>query len=110
MVMQRWRGAGSAPRSGSAPKVRFLRLSAHEPPLLGHHDRVTYAVTVDVELPKGAPELDVLQREGVAFLLRRGLDSIAAIEGPDGMEVDLLDDLIAVHPQGALLKLFVDAP
>jgi len=71
---------------------------------------VTYAVTVDVDLPKGAPELDVLQREGVVFLLRKGLDSIAAIEGPDGMEVDLVDDLIAVHPGGALLKLFVDAP
>ncbi|WP_406440149.1 hypothetical protein OHB14_15175 [Streptomyces sp. NBC_01613] len=71
---------------------------------------MTYAVTVDVELPKGAPELDVLQREGVAFLLRKGLDSIAAIEGPDGMEVDLVDDVIAVHPGGALLKLFIDAP
>jgi hypothetical protein len=65
---------------------------------------------VDVELPKGARELDVLQREGVAYLLRKGLDSIAAIEGPDGMEVDLVDDVIAVHPEGALLKLFVDAP
>ncbi|GAA3810190.1 hypothetical protein GCM10022403_050080 [Streptomyces coacervatus] len=71
---------------------------------------MTYAVTVDVDLPKGAPELDVLQREGVVFLLRKGLDSIAAIEGPDGMEVDLVDDVIAVHPAGILLKLFVDAP
>lgn len=71
---------------------------------------MTYAVTVDVELPEGATELDVLQREGVIFLLRKGLDSIAAIEGPDGMEVDLVDDIIAVHPKGALLKLYVDAP
>ncbi|MCX4885649.1 MULTISPECIES: hypothetical protein [unclassified Streptomyces] len=71
---------------------------------------MTYAVTVDMDLPKGAPELDVLQREGVVFLLRKGLDSIAAIEGPDGMEVDLVDDVIAVHPGGALLKLFIDAP
>jgi hypothetical protein len=71
---------------------------------------VTYAVTVDVELPEGGPELDVLQREGVVFLLRKGLDSIAAIEGPDGMEVDLVDDVITVHRQGARLKLYVDAP
>jgi len=71
---------------------------------------VTYAVTVDVGLPVGAPELDALQREGVVLLLRRGLDSIEGIEGPDGMEVDLLDDVVAVYPGGALLKLFVDAP
>ncbi|MFC8516241.1 hypothetical protein [Streptomyces sp. NPDC057257] len=71
---------------------------------------MTYAVTVDVQLPAGSPELDALQREGVAFLLRKGLDSVEAIEGPDGMEVGLTDDLIAVHPGGAILKLFVDAP
>jgi hypothetical protein len=65
---------------------------------------------VDVHLARGAQELDALQREGVVFLLRKGLDSIEAIEGPDGMQVDLTDDLIAVHPEGALLKLFVDAP
>src|SRR5213596_3032555 len=89
---------------------RFLQVPAPGKPPLRQHDRVTYAVTVDVDLPKGAPELDVLQREGVGFLLRKGLDSIAAIEGPDGMEVDLVDDAIAVHPAGVLLKLFIDAP
>lgn len=71
---------------------------------------MTYAVTVDVGLPEGASELDALQREGVVLLLRRGLDSIEGIEGPDGMEVELLDDVVAVYPGGALLKLFVDAP
>ncbi len=91
-------------------RTGFLQVPAPGKPPLRHHDRVTYAVTVDVDLPKGAPELDVLQREGVGFLLRKGLDSIAAIEGPDGMEVDLVDDVIAVHPTGVLLKLFVDAP
>jgi len=48
----------------------FLPVPAPGKPPLRHHDRVTYAVTVDVDLPKGAPELDVLQREGVGFLLR----------------------------------------
>ncbi|MDT3397635.1 hypothetical protein RKE29_13395 [Streptomyces sp. B1866] len=71
---------------------------------------MTYPVTVDLCLPESAPELDALQREGVIFLLRKGLDSIDAVEGPDGMEVEFLDDAIAVHPGGALLRLFVDAP
>ncbi|MGW4491333.1 hypothetical protein [Streptomyces sp. NPDC004376] len=71
---------------------------------------MTYVVTVTMTPPEGTPDLDALQREGVLFLLRRGFDSLEAIEGPDGMEVDLMDDLIAVHPGGALLKLFVDAP
>ena len=67
-------------------------------------------VTVAMALPKGAGELDVLQREGVVFLLRKGFDSLEAIEGPDGMEIELMDDVIAAHPGGVLLKLFVDAP
>ncbi|MET8812138.1 hypothetical protein ABZW47_09065 [Streptomyces sp. NPDC004549] len=71
---------------------------------------MTYVVTVTMTPPEGTPDLDALQREGVLFLLRKGFDSLEAIEGPDGMEVDLMDDLIAVHPGGALLKLFVDAP
>ncbi|MFI1764122.1 hypothetical protein ACH41H_19020 [Streptomyces sp. NPDC020800] len=71
---------------------------------------MTYVVTVAMALPKGAPELDVLQREGVIFLLRKGFDSLEAIEGPDGMEIALMDDVIAAHPGGVLLKLFVDAP
>ncbi|MFF7965772.1 hypothetical protein ACFZC3_10480 [Streptomyces sp. NPDC007903] len=71
---------------------------------------MTYVVTVAMAPPQGAPELDALRREGVVFLLRKGFDSLEAVEGPDGMEVDLLDDVIAAHPGGALLKLFVDAP
>lgn len=67
-------------------------------------------VTVAMAPPKGTPELDVLQREGVIFLLRKGFDSLEAIEGPDGMEIELMDDVIAAHPGGVLLKLFVDAP
>ena len=71
---------------------------------------VTYVVTVTMAPAKGAPELDALQREGVIFLLRKGFDSLEAVEGPDGMEIELMDDVIAAHPGGALLKLFVDAP
>ncbi|MFC9281213.1 hypothetical protein [Streptomyces collinus] len=71
---------------------------------------MTYVVTVAMAHPEGAPELDALQREGVIFLLRKGFDSLEAIEGPDGMEIELLDDLIAAGPSGALLRIFVDAP
>ncbi|MFH8768942.1 hypothetical protein [Streptomyces sp. NPDC017958] len=67
-------------------------------------------VTVAMAPPKGAPELDALQREGVIFLLRKGFDSLEAVEGPDGMEIELMDDVIAAHPGGVLVKLFVDAP
>lgn len=67
-------------------------------------------MTVALAPPKGAPELDALQREGVIFLMRKAFDSLEAIEGPDGMEIELMDDVIAAHPGGALLKLFVDAP
>ncbi|MBV2353250.1 hypothetical protein KUM39_02545 [Streptomyces sp. J2-1] len=71
---------------------------------------MTYLVTVSTAPPKAAGELDALQREGVIFLLRRAFDSLEAIEGPDGMEIEVMDDVIAAHPGGALLKLFVEAP
>jgi hypothetical protein len=75
-----------------------------------HDERVNYVVTVDADTPAGAPELDPLQREGVINLLGRHLDALAAVEGPDGAEVDVLDHVIVVHPGGALLKVFVEAP
>ncbi|WP_329366438.1 hypothetical protein OG896_17275 [Streptomyces sp. NBC_00669] len=71
---------------------------------------MTYVVTVDAEVPEGAPELDALQREGVINLLGKYLDQLDAIEGPDDLEVDVLDRVIAVHPGGAIVKVFVDAP
>ncbi|MEU7254885.1 hypothetical protein AB0B21_03640 [Streptomyces rimosus] len=70
---------------------------------------MTYVVSVDTVVPEGAPELDPLQREGVGSLLEKGLGPVEAIEGPDGMEVELRDFAVAVHPGGALLKVFVDA-
>jgi len=75
-----------------------------------HDECVTYVVTVDTETPADAPELDPLQREGVIHLLGKRLDALEAVEGPDGVEVDVLDRVIAVHPGGALLKVFVEAP
>ncbi|WP_405584923.1 hypothetical protein [Streptomyces sp. NBC_01190] len=71
---------------------------------------MTYEVTVESEIPAGAPDLDPLQREGVGNLLGRHLHALDAVEGPDGVEVDVLDHLIAVHPGGALVKVVVDAP
>ncbi|MFI1263902.1 MULTISPECIES: hypothetical protein [Streptomyces] len=71
---------------------------------------VTYVVSVDTCLPDGSAELDALQREGALFLLRKGIDAIEAIEGPDGVEVEIFDSILVTRPGGALLKLFVDAP
>ncbi|MFJ3582257.1 hypothetical protein ACIPPS_08470 [Streptomyces sp. NPDC090127] len=70
---------------------------------------MTYVVTVETRAPAGAPDLDELQRVGVTALLQQGFDSVVGIEGPDGVEVDLLDTIMAVHPAGALLNVFVDA-
>ncbi len=69
-----------------------------------------YTVSVETQPPADSPELDALQRAGVIHLLRKGLESVAGIEGEDGSEVDLLESFLAVHPTGALLKVVVDAP
>jgi hypothetical protein len=71
---------------------------------------MTYAVTVDTSQPEGAPDLDELQRAGAVHLLREGLDAIEAIEGENGEVVGIIDHFVGVHPGGALLKVFVEAP
>ncbi|MGW1213737.1 hypothetical protein ACWD5F_29380 [Streptomyces sp. NPDC002499] len=71
---------------------------------------MTYVVTVDTCIPEGTPEMDPLQRAGAVALIEDGFDSVRAVEGPDGVEVDVLDTIVAVHPGGALLKVVVDAP
>ncbi|MFV0137422.1 hypothetical protein ACLGIH_30240 [Streptomyces sp. HMX87] len=65
---------------------------------------------MDAHIPDDTPEMDPLQRAGAVALIEDGFDSVHAIEGPDGMEADLLDSIVAVYPGGALLKVFVDAP
>ena len=71
---------------------------------------MTYVVTVDTRIPEGTPEMDPLQRAGAVALLEDGFQSVRSLEGADGVEADLLDSIVAVHPDGALLKVFVDAP
>jgi hypothetical protein len=71
---------------------------------------VTYVVTVDTCIPEDTPEMDPLQRAGAVALIEDGFDSVRAIEGPDGVKVDLLDTIVSVHPGGALLKVIVAAP
>ncbi|MBF9066870.1 hypothetical protein [Streptacidiphilus fuscans] len=71
---------------------------------------MSYAVTVDTRRPEESPGLDPLQRAGVVHLLREGLDAIESIEDEDGQVVEITDHFIGVHPDGALLKVFVDAP
>ncbi|MFT2020178.1 hypothetical protein ACMA1D_30735 [Streptomyces sp. 796.1] len=69
-----------------------------------------YAVTVDAQIAGGSPELDALQRVGAVALLERAFDEVAAIDGPGGADVEVLDTFVGVHPGGALMKVFVDAP
>ncbi|MCX4699089.1 hypothetical protein [Streptomyces sp. NBC_01373] len=71
---------------------------------------MTYVVTVDTSIPEDTPEMDPLQRAGAVALIEDGFDSVRAVEGPDGVQVDLLDTIVSVHPGGALLKVIVDAP
>ncbi|MEV7277175.1 hypothetical protein [Streptomyces sp. NPDC093111] len=71
---------------------------------------MTYVVTVETCIPDGAPELDELRRIGAGTLLERGFDSVAGVEGPDGVEVGVLDVVVGVHPGGAILNVFVEAP
>ncbi|MGW2013762.1 hypothetical protein [Streptomyces sp. NPDC001927] len=70
---------------------------------------MSYVVTVDARVPDGAEELDALQQVGTSTLLERGFDSVEAIEGPDGIEIDVLETIVAVHARGAILKVFVHA-
>ncbi|MFD3530263.1 hypothetical protein [Streptomyces sp. NPDC058664] len=71
---------------------------------------MSYVVTVETRLPDGAGGLDALQQVGTSVLLERGFDAVVGIEGPDGTEVDVLETIVAVHPGGAILKVFVRAP
>ncbi|UVS77402.1 hypothetical protein [Actinokineospora sp. UTMC 2448] len=69
-----------------------------------------YQLTADLIPADGTPDLDPLQRHGVAALLDERLDLLAGIEGPDGVEVEPLDHRVAVHPGGAVITWLVDAP
>ncbi|SDD71384.1 hypothetical protein [Actinokineospora iranica] len=69
-----------------------------------------YQLTADVSPAADAPELDPLQRHGVAALLDEQLDLLAGIEGPEGVEVEPLDHRVAVHPSGAVITWLLDAP
>ncbi|GLZ42926.1 hypothetical protein [Actinokineospora sp. NBRC 105648] len=69
-----------------------------------------YQLTADVSPAADTPDLDPLQRHGVAALLDEQLDLLAGIEGPDGVEVEPLDHRVAVHPGGAVITWLLDAP
>ncbi|MFI1721022.1 hypothetical protein [Streptomyces sp. NPDC020489] len=71
---------------------------------------MTYVVTVETCIPEGTPEMDPLQRAGAVALIEDGFDAVRAVEAPGGVQVGILDSIVAVHPEGALLKVFVDAP
>lgn len=104
-------GEGGASPGEEAPAGREASANTRvPPPRPGTLSFVTYVVTVEIRIPEGAPELDGLHRVGAAALLEQGFASVAGIEGADGMEMDLLDVAVAVHPGGAILKVMVAAP
>ncbi|MBB5998813.1 hypothetical protein HNR25_002564 [Streptomonospora salina] len=65
---------------------------------------------MDTAIPDGGAQLDSLQREGALRVFGQALEGVEPIKGPDGMEVDLFDCAIAVHAEGVLLTLMLDAP
>ncbi|MFD0372198.1 hypothetical protein [Streptomyces sp. NPDC059071] len=71
---------------------------------------MTYVVTVDTCIPDDTSDLDALGRFGAAVLLERGFGSVAGAEGPDGVEVDVLDVTVAPHARGAELTVTALAP
>ncbi|MFF5924025.1 hypothetical protein ACFY8C_37725 [Streptomyces flavochromogenes] len=71
---------------------------------------MSYVVTVETCLPDGADELDALQQVGASALLEHGFEAVEGIEGPGGVEVDVLETIVAVHPRGSIVKVFVHAP
>lgn len=54
--------------------------------------------------------MDPLHRTRDLALFDQGFDAVESIEGPDAMEVDLLDRVVAGHPGGVIVKVFVDGP
>ncbi|WP_370415574.1 hypothetical protein [Streptomyces fradiae] len=71
---------------------------------------MTYVVTVETCIPDDASDLDALGRFGAAVLLERGFGSVAGAEGPDGVEVDVLDVTVDPHHRGAELSVTALAP
>src|ERR1700754_1792249 len=70
-------------------------------PLRRGRGAVDYVVTAGLAPPVETPELDALQREGVAALLDRQLALVEGVVGPDDKDIDVLDYRITVHPDGA---------
>ncbi|MEU8618622.1 hypothetical protein [Streptomyces sp. NPDC048623] len=71
---------------------------------------MTYVVSVEICIPDDAADLDALGRFGAAVLLERGFGSVAGAEGPDGVEVDVLDVTVTSHTRGAELTVATLAP
>lgn len=69
-----------------------------------------YRLTAELVPPEGTPQLDELQRYGVAALLEEWLERVATVEGPDGVEITPYDHEVDAHAQQAVVRLLVDAP
>ncbi|UJW30845.1 hypothetical protein L3Q67_37495 [Saccharothrix sp. AJ9571] len=69
-----------------------------------------YQLIAEIVPPADTAELDALQRLGVATLLDEQLDQLAAVEGPDGVEIEPVDHSVEVRASGAVITWALDAP
>ena len=66
---------------------------------------MSFAVTICVAPPEGAPLLDALQVEGVASILGRTLDRAVYAVDETGARVTVIDRWLGCHPEGATIML-----
>ncbi|WP_031466387.1 hypothetical protein [Sciscionella sediminilitoris] len=69
-----------------------------------------YQLIAEITAPQGAPELDPLQQLGVVTLIDEQLDTLAGVDGPDGVAVEPLDHQVSGQPDGAVVTMVVEAP
>ncbi|RZQ63768.1 hypothetical protein [Amycolatopsis suaedae] len=69
-----------------------------------------YQVIAEITPPATLAQLDELQQHGVSSLLSDELDLLAAVEGPDGVEVEPIDHTVTAGPTGVAISWTLDAP
>ncbi|MFC4004578.1 hypothetical protein ACFS2C_13285 [Prauserella oleivorans] len=69
-----------------------------------------YQLSAELTTPANSPDLDALQQVGVVALLDSRLSRLAAIEGPDGVEITPVEHSVHAHLGGANVSWLLDAP
>lgn len=69
-----------------------------------------YQLTAELASPPEVGDLDPLQQVGLVSLLDDRLNSLASIEGPDGVEILPIEHSLEAHLDGAVVHWLLDAP